>query len=318
VTDATLVAARLLLAAVFITAGLAKLANQGDFRRTLADFGLPSQLAAASIWTLPLAEVTIGLTLVPAATAHPAAIAAIGLLALFCVAIAGTLAQGSHPECSCFGPLRSAPVGRWTLLRNATLASLAMLILARAAPHTNWTQLAAASAAAAILAQGYLWLKLLHRYGRALRRIEELETPEPSGLPEAGTEAPPFVLPDLYGSQVSLDALCSEQPALVLVFTDPSCGACDLAFRETAGNRRQVVAVSTGPLEAVAAKAEEHHLENVLLDQKREVTTLYGVIGVPTALVVDDKGVVFSEPAIGSGEVAELLRSSSRLVGAPA
>ena len=66
--DAALLIARLLVAAVFILAGVAKLADRQGSRQAIIDFGVPSALAAP-LGLLPLAELAVAATLLPASTA---------------------------------------------------------------------------------------------------------------------------------------------------------------------------------------------------------------------------------------------------------
>src|SRR5436309_13711819 len=95
--------ARMLLAVVFVVAGLAKLADRAGARQALRDFGVPTALATPLGLALPLAELAVALALLLAATAWWGALGALGLLGLFCLAIGGNLARGRHPDCRCFG-----------------------------------------------------------------------------------------------------------------------------------------------------------------------------------------------------------------------
>ena len=52
--------AKLILSAIFIIAGLAKIAGPGPLRRTLADFGLPAWIGAPLAVFLPLVELAAG------------------------------------------------------------------------------------------------------------------------------------------------------------------------------------------------------------------------------------------------------------------
>src|SRR5262249_32140884 len=63
-----LLGTRLLLAALFATAGLTKLVNRGETRRMLAEFGVPDPFTASGALFLPLAELAGAVALVPVAT----------------------------------------------------------------------------------------------------------------------------------------------------------------------------------------------------------------------------------------------------------
>ena len=54
--EVALLVARLLLAGVFLVAGVAKLANRAGSRQAIVDFGLPARLATPLGIVLPLAE----------------------------------------------------------------------------------------------------------------------------------------------------------------------------------------------------------------------------------------------------------------------
>ena len=80
---------------------------------------------------LPLAELAVAITLLPAATAWWGAIGALALLLLFVAGIGANLARGHKPDCRCFGQLHSAPAGWSTLARNTVLAALAAFVVLR-------------------------------------------------------------------------------------------------------------------------------------------------------------------------------------------
>jgi uncharacterized membrane protein YphA (DoxX/SURF4 family) len=123
------VGARVILAAVFAAAGVAKLTNLKASRKTVADFGLPNGLANAIGSMLPFAELTVAASLLAVRSAWWAGLAAFGLLLAFITAIAVNLAQGRKPDCQCFGQIQSKPIGWPTLARNGALAALAALIV---------------------------------------------------------------------------------------------------------------------------------------------------------------------------------------------
>src|SRR5215212_2283293 len=127
--DALTLAARLMLAAVFLTAGVTKLVDRAGSRRGLAEFGVPGPLTGPLGVLLPIAELGVAVGLLPAATAWWAAVGALGLLLLFILAIGANLARGRQPECRCFGQIGAGPVSLWTILRNVVLAAAAGLIV---------------------------------------------------------------------------------------------------------------------------------------------------------------------------------------------
>src|SRR4051812_32471111 len=96
---ATLLITRLLLAGVFLVAGVAKLADRAGSRKAVIDFGVPTALTAPLAVLLPLAELGVAISLIPVATAWWAAMGALALLLLFVVAIGANLARGRRPDC---------------------------------------------------------------------------------------------------------------------------------------------------------------------------------------------------------------------------
>ena len=122
-------ALRLVLAGVFLTAGIGKLRDLPGSRRAVADFGVPERAARVVGLLLPLAEIAIAVSLVPAPSARWGALAAAILLAAFIAGIARALSRGEQPDCHCFGQIHSEPAGRSTLARNAVLLAFAGVIV---------------------------------------------------------------------------------------------------------------------------------------------------------------------------------------------
>src|SRR5829696_1816819 len=262
-----LLAARLLLAGVFLVAGLTKLSDRKGSRQGMLDFGVPTALAIPLGILLPLAELAVAAALIPASTAWWGAAGALALLLVFVAGISYNLARGRKPDCRCFGQLHSSPAGWSTLLRNGVLAGVAGFILWEgrdgAGPSVlGWlgglpaAQLLAVAGGLMILAllasqiaQWWLLLRLVHQNGRLLVRVEALEgglasggveapventvqeTQPPEGLP-VGSQAPGFALSGLYGEVLTLEALRAPGKPLVLSFTDPNCGPCNALLPE--------------------------------------------------------------------------------------
>ena len=257
-----LLVARLLLAGVFVVAGLAKLADLAGSRQAMRDFGVPARLAGPFGTLLPLAELAVAVALLPVATAWWGAVGALTLLLFFVAGIGISLARGRKPDCHCFGQLHSEPVGWRTLVRNGLMAAVAGFVV-----WQGWARSYTAGPSAfgwldgltvaervgligGLVALGLLgvmvWLlvHLLGQNGRLLLRLEALEAklaaggtmPEPastaapappeSGLP-VGTPAPAFALTGLYGETLTLDALRAPGKPVLLIFSDPGCGPCN-------------------------------------------------------------------------------------------
>ncbi|MHB8577614.1 MAG: MauE/DoxX family redox-associated membrane protein, partial [Dehalococcoidia bacterium] len=188
--DVALLVARLLLAAVFVVAGVTKLLDRDGTRTAVAAFGVPGWLVPAVAWLLPLAELAVAVVLLPVASAWAGGIAALALLGVFSTAIAISLARGRTPDCHCFGQVSGGPIGVETLLRNALLAAVAGFLVLKGHGHAgadvlgHYADLAAASQASLAIALGglavagaalWLLLELLAQNGRLLVRLDALE-----------------------------------------------------------------------------------------------------------------------------------------------
>jgi hypothetical protein len=126
----TILAARLLLAAIFLLAGSTKLVDPAGSRKAFRDFGLPSALARPMVLLLPLLEILVALALIPNEAAWFGAWGALALLTLFLIGVGAAMVRGRRPDCHCFGQLHSEPVGWRTLVRNVVLAAVAGSVVA--------------------------------------------------------------------------------------------------------------------------------------------------------------------------------------------
>src|SRR5215212_11370000 len=127
--DTALLLARLLLALVFLVAGMTKLADRPGTQLAIVDFGLPARLATPLGILLPLCELAVAAALLPTETAWWGALGALALLLLFSSGISINLARGHKPDCHCFGQFYSAPAGWSTIARNGLLAAVAAFII---------------------------------------------------------------------------------------------------------------------------------------------------------------------------------------------
>ena len=334
--------ARLLLAAVFVVAGVAKLADREGSRRAVADFGVPGALAAPLSVLLPLAELAVAVALIPTSTAIWGAVGALALLLLFVAGIGANLARGRKPDCHCFGQLHSSPAGWSTLARNGVLAAIAAFVVwqgleGEVGPSViawlgalSTTQLLIVVVGTVVLAlvavQWFFLFGVLRQNGRLLTRLNALDNRlaaaglapsangahQTSGLP-VGSPAPTFTLDDLDGEKVALDGLRARGKPVMLVFTDPDCETCmellpDVGrWQQQYGGKLTIAVVGLGSVEENSAEASEHGLENVLLQEDWEVADAYEVDATPSAVVLSPEGIISSPVAEGPEEVAALL-----------
>ncbi len=343
--DIALLIARLLLAAVFIIAGLAKLVDLAGSRQALADFGVPSRLAVPFGLLLPLGELIVALALIPRSTAWWGALGAGALLILFLAGIATNLARGNAPDCHCFGQLHSSPAGWPTLFRNGALALLAGFIiwqgrtgaglgavgwLGRLSAVEQWLLLIATVALVGVV-EAWLVVHLLQQNGRVLLRLDILDGSLPigqrapsavahlaeTGLP-VGSPAPSFSLPGLQGEPVTLARLCASGKRVLLIFSDPTCCPCNALLPEIGSWVQEhsdltVALISRGTREANLAKATEHGVNQILLQQGNEVADAFGAQGTPSAVLIQSDGLVASPLAAGSDAIRRLVAQSAEM-----
>lgn len=346
--NTALLGVRLLLVAVFLVAGVAKLIDQPGSRQAMIDFGLPARLAAPSCLLLPLIELAVAVALIPAATAWWGAVGALTLLIIFIIVIGITLARGRRPDCHCFGQLHSEPVGWTTLTRNGVLATAVSFLVWQGRDNPGPSMVAwigtltrgqligivfALALLAMLIVQGWILVNLMRQNGRLLLRMDELEARlnagdiasmfEPTqpvlGLP-VGSLAPAFELPLVSGGTLTLDALCAKAKPILLIFSDPGCGPCiallpDIAYwqRQYADNLTLAL-LSRGSLEANLAKSAEF----VLLQQDCEVAEAYHSHGTPGAVYVHPDGTIGSSLAMGADAIKALVaRKTETLAPSP-
>jgi peroxiredoxin/uncharacterized membrane protein YphA (DoxX/SURF4 family) len=346
--DLVLLVSRLLLAAIFAVAGLAKLADLPGSRQAVRDFGVPAWLAAPLGLLLPMVELTVAIALIPNASAWWGALGALVLLLLFIAGIGASLARGKHPDCHCFGQLHSAPAGWPTLARNGVLAVVATFILWQGAQDSgrsavSWLDsqsgvdrvagIASLAGLALLVAGGWAFVHLLGQISRLRSRLDALEpqpmttgessssTPEAASLDEGpglslGSPAAAFALPGLHGETWTLDAFCAMGKPVLLVFSDPNCGPCNALLPDLGRWQREhaarltIAVISRGSADANRAKTAKLHLQYLLLQQDREVAGAYEANGTPSAVLVRPDGTIGSHVAAGAQSVRALLTAT--------
>jgi peroxiredoxin len=177
---------------------------------------------------------------------------------------------------------------------------------------------------------GWFCIQLLKQNGRILSRLESLETtigqlaagagsegPRNSlarskllrdGLPR-GTAAPEFRIPRLGGGHLALSDFKGRP--LLLVFSDPHCGPCDLLaprLERLSRSGVQVVMVSRGDAAANQDKVAQHGLTfPVGLQGHWEISRLYGMFATPIAFLIDEHGIVSAPVATGPDAIMDLV-----------
>src|SRR5947209_1607864 len=336
---------RLLLAVVFLVAGLAKLADLAGSRQALRDFGVPARLANPFGVLLPLAELAVVVALLLPISAWWGGLGSLILLLLFVAGIGYNLAQGRQPDCHCFGQLHSAPAGWPTLMRNLVLAAVAavILVLGRITPQLgvlDWLASLSVSQRievlvgvvllALLIGEGWVLFQMMSQQGRMLLRLEALEArlaeaglvPAPAPATGAtaglgvGSPPPSFGLPTLSGETTRLEALRALGKPVVLLFSDLGCGPCSALLPDVGRWQREhatklvVALVSRGTVEANRPKVTEYSLTHVLLQHDQEVAQAYQASGTPSAVLIRHDGTIGSPLAQGADAIRALIATA--------
>jgi peroxiredoxin len=133
---------------------------------------------------------------------------------------------------------------------------------------------------------------------------------ERGGL-KAGTPAPPFSLPDIYGRTVSLEEFRGRR--VLLIFTDPHCGPCDQLGPQLVRLHREhsggiaIVMIGRGDIEENRRKAVEYGFEfPVLIQDKWKLSKEYGIFATPVAFLIGEDGVTAANVATGVDAILAL------------
>ncbi len=104
-------------------------------------------------------------------------------------------------------------------------------------------------------------------------------------------KAPAFSLPDLKGKQVSLSDFKGKGNLLLFFWATwcPHCRSALEKLRTKSGGNYTLVTINTGEEKEKIEKFMQKNAYNltVLLDEDSDVAFSYGVLGIPTFVVVD-------------------------------
>jgi putative oxidoreductase len=132
--------ARVLLGAIFIAAGMLKIADPAAFALAIARMQiLPKALIGPAAIVLPWVELVSGAALLALPDWRRASLAVLGsLLGIFTIALIAVLIRGTSAHCGCFGT-DGGVLGRTdvALLRNLVLLALAAISFRRAGRPTT-------------------------------------------------------------------------------------------------------------------------------------------------------------------------------------
>jgi hypothetical protein len=282
--------ARVLLAGMFGTSAFAKLADRHGARQAVREFGVPVGVSGAFAVLLALVELAVAVALLVGPSAAVASVAALVLLSGFSLVVTWTLRRRRHPECHCFGRLSSGPVGWSTVARNVAFGTAAAFVALDG--RLGWIM-----ALLAIVASTW-WV------GPGVRR---------RWVQRVGAGAVSWSLPDPAGETWTLDRLLALGRPLVLVFSQPACGGCDLLMPAVARwqadlqGQLTIAVVSGGPSAESSAKVRQYGLRLLLVDDRQDTFRAYGITATPSAVLIGEDGAIAAEPAIGASEIEYLV-----------
>lgn len=151
--------------------------------------------------------------------------------------------------------------------------------------------------------------------------LETLTTPAPingarylTGL-EVGSPAPDIRLPQLDGGELALGRF-RGRPVLI-VFLDPESPPCDALLPQLEalpkdGDGPAIALISRRDPETNRAWATRHNLTLPLAMQPRwDVSRRYGMVAAPVGYLVDERGALADEPAVGADAILGLWASRS-------
>jgi thiol-disulfide isomerase/thioredoxin len=125
----------------------------------------------------------------------------------------------------------------------------------------------------------------------------------------AGSSAAGLALPDRAGGIWTLDKLLKPRRPVVLIFSQPGCGACDALLPEVArwqddlDGHVTVALINGGPA--------GHRVPMELIDKSRASFAAYGITATPSAVLID-QGRRF-ETARGAAAISELVDRAVRV-----
>lgn len=339
--DAILLALRLILAAVFLLAGIGKLLDRKGSKKALSDFGVPRFLVGGLAVMLPVAEILVAAALIFVQTSWFGSVGAALLLSIFVIGMLVQYSKGNAPDCHCFGQIHSEPVGVRSIVRNAMLLAGALFLStfgfgnqgqdifsapANKSANGNSMEIIIGITTVALLAAVVHFLRQISAQqvqivrriemleilssGDKAREIENLSHPE-DGLPIAAP-APDFVLPDTNAKKTALAELLQTGKTQLLFFVSSGCGPCGALLPEIEGWKSEMsdkfdfVFVSSGKTKENAEKFGKV-ADRILLQKEREIAELYGALWTPTLIIVNTDGTIGSRAAAGDGAIRNII-----------
>jgi uncharacterized membrane protein YphA (DoxX/SURF4 family) len=121
---------RATLAFVFIYAAILKIAEPGDFSQAIANYKLLPDISINVFGIiLPWIEISAGILLLFGVAVKENSVIISGMLIVFIIAIAISLARGLNIDCGCFGTANGDQIGLIKLLQNIGLLVIGIILI---------------------------------------------------------------------------------------------------------------------------------------------------------------------------------------------
>ncbi len=335
--EVVLLVLRLSLAAVFGTAGVAKLFDPVGSEKALRDFGVPALLVSPMLVILPAVELLIAGSLLLNSSSWYGAVGASVLLLIFIAGMLYQLAKGNSPDCHCFGQIHNEPVGKASVVRNIVLLALSGYLLFSGRSVQGMSLINSErdilsfvlGLVVVVLLAGILFLlkRISEQQTQLMRRMEILELVGHDGSPveredvghpheglPIGAQFPDFQLAGLDGRPVSRADMRAENMPVLFLFISPTCTPCKSMVTEftewnaALEDKVRLVFVSNGKKKDNDDKFGLIGQSNILLLQKdRELAELVKAKWTPTAVLMDAAGRIASHIAAGDAAIRALV-----------
>jgi putative oxidoreductase len=132
-------AAQLVLAAVYLSAAISKLREPDRFAEVVIGYAvLPAELARAYARSLPILELALGMAMLSSTLLQAVGLASAALLVTFAVGVVANLVRARKLSCGCGGMFDRRPINFATLVRLAALVGLSLFIVRHSSNVVGW------------------------------------------------------------------------------------------------------------------------------------------------------------------------------------
>ena len=318
-----------LIVLTLLISGIAKAKDPQSTVTGIQNLGLEKIAPARTVsLILPWFEIVLASVLLLSPVRLPAVIAsglALVLMLFYTVVIARALVTGRTGSCNCFGSESTAPVSRYTLIRNIAL------LLASLGAHMSALKggVGIIPTLLSLDANGWTWI-----IGTVLIAVT-MEAVRRGDVLGAEDERPQVILPEpvydengeeqyvrvpiphaaLYlenGRHTNMRALAKNQ-ARVLVFVSATCAGCVKFLKTMSSWQERLPQVALHPvyssLDSLQTSRNAGTLPEgltPLIDREAGARANFGN-GVPLAVVLGADGLIAGGPVAGKEQVEELL-----------